>query len=50
MGLNACGAARVGRARVVYVEGHAALVAAVRLGRLQVVWLGTALGEFVDHY
>jgi predicted nucleic acid-binding protein len=37
-------------ARVVYAEGHAALAAATRLGRLPADRLRAAIGELVGHY
>jgi predicted nucleic acid-binding protein len=43
-------AARVASARVVYAEGHAALAAAARLGRLPAARLRAAIGELVDRY
>ncbi len=43
-------AERVMSARVVYAEGHAALAAAARTGRLPADRLRTAIGELVDHY
>lgn len=41
---------RVTSARIVYAEGHAALAAAARLGRLPADQLHGAIGELVDHY
>jgi hypothetical protein len=43
-------AERVTSARVVYAEGHAALAAAARLGRLPADRLRAAIGELVDRY
>ncbi|MDA8072153.1 MAG: type II toxin-antitoxin system VapC family toxin [Actinomycetota bacterium] len=43
-------AERVTSARVVYAEGHAALAAAARLGRLPADRLCAAIGELVDRY
>jgi len=45
-----CDAEHVTSARVVYAEGHAALAAAARLGRLPADRLRTAVGELVDRY
>lgn len=44
------GADRVLSARVVYAEGHAALAAAARLGRLPTDLLHAAIGELSDRY
>jgi uncharacterized protein len=43
-------AERVMSARVVYAEGHAALAAAARLGRLPADRMRAAIDELVDHY
>jgi uncharacterized protein len=43
-------AERVTSARVVYTEGHAALAAGARLGRLSADQLRAAIGELVDRY
>lgn len=40
----------VSSARVVYAEGHAALAAAARLGRLPANRLRVAIGELLDRY
>ncbi len=43
-------AERVASARVVYADGHAALAAAARLGRLPADRLRAAIDRLIDHY